>query len=237
MIELGGKLAHLIPNCQGFSMTNLTTEPLAQHVSLDDLTPHARNYNRHPAAQIERLRASLRAYGQPRPIVVHRGTILAGHGVAMAARAEGWRQIWCSIVPDAWDESRALAYLVADNETRRGSEPDDEALLRLIEETREGVGLESLGFDESALQALMDEMTPAILGQDDVVGKDDRAGSSPWDRIAASDTARCLIGDIEFGIPLDLIKAWSGWLDTQDGVAREVAAAWLSQHMQSLTQL
>ena len=138
--------------------TNPSTEHLTAHIPLDDLMPHPRNYNAHPVAQIARLQASLRAYGQPRPIVIHRGVILAGHGVYMAARAEGWHQLWCSIVPDAWDEGRALAYLVADNETRRGAEADEEALLQLIEETRGGVGLEALGFDEGALQALMDEV-------------------------------------------------------------------------------
>jgi hypothetical protein len=131
--------------------TNPTNEPLAQHVPLDALTPHSRNYNTHPVDQIARLRESLRTYGQPRPIVVHRGVILAGHGVYMAARAEGWRQIWCSVVPDEWSEARAIGYLVADNETRRGAKPDESALLELIEETRHEVGLEALGFDETAL--------------------------------------------------------------------------------------
>ena len=65
------------------------------------LDPHPGNYNQHPAKQVERLRVSLRKFGQPRSIVVQahpegsgraagRYTIVAGHGVTLAAQAEKW---------------------------------------------------------------------------------------------------------------------------------------------------
>jgi hypothetical protein len=137
---------------------NGTTDPDARSVPLDALTPHERNYNRHPAAQIERLQASLREFGQPRPIVVHRGVILAGHGVYMAAKASGWSNIWCSVVPDAWTPERAQAYLVADNETRRGAEPEAEVLAELVEAARQEVDLAALGFDGAGLDALLADL-------------------------------------------------------------------------------
>ena len=127
--------------------------------ALAELSPHELNYNQHPADQVERLKASLVAFGQVRPIVIRGdGTILAGHGVYMAARELGYATLRCSVVPDNWTPERALAYLVADNETRRGSDPDNEALARLIDETRHEVGLEALGFDAAALDALLAEV-------------------------------------------------------------------------------
>lgn len=117
------------------------------------------NYNAHPAAQIERLQASLRAFGQVRPIVIRpNGTILAGHGVYLAARELGYASLRCSVVPDDWTEERAIAYLVADNETRRGAEPDTESLAELVELARQEVDLSALGFDEADLQALLDSL-------------------------------------------------------------------------------
>lgn len=139
---------------------NPSDKPVARHVSIGDLSPHPRNYQRHPASQLDRLAASLRAYGQPRPIVAHRGVILAGHGVWQAARSLGWSSIWCSIVPDAWDDARALAYLVADNETRRGVDLDLPALAEILDETRRLVDLAALGFDEPSLDALIEMTTP-----------------------------------------------------------------------------
>ena len=125
-------------------MINPTDEVLDMQISLDDLTPHPRNYKAHPAAQVERLAASLVAFGQPRTIAVWRGTILAGHGVTQAARHLGWRQIRASVVPDAWTAERAQAYVVADNETQRGAEVDEEALAALIDEAKSTVALEAV---------------------------------------------------------------------------------------------
>jgi len=139
---------------------NPTDEVIDRTISLDELTPHPRNYKAHPAAQVERLAASLQAFGQPRTIAVWRGTILAGHGVTQAARHLGWRQIRASVVPDAWTAERAQAYVVADNETQRGAEVDEEALAALIDEARQTVDLEALGFDEGALEALLASITP-----------------------------------------------------------------------------
>ena len=105
-------------------------------VSLDELRPHPRNYNRHPASQIERIGASLRKFGQPRSIVVWRSTIIAGHGVVEAARAMGWQEIRADVLPDDYPEHLALAYVAADNELGRLGDPDQAALAAILEESR-----------------------------------------------------------------------------------------------------
>lgn len=138
------------------SAWNPTMEPIARMVELDDLQPHPRNYKRHPAAQIERLQQSLIAFGQPRPISVWRGTILAGHGVYAAARESGWQDIWCALAPDEWTEERATAWMVADNETARGSEVDETLLAELIEQSRAAeIDPATLGFADDDLAALL----------------------------------------------------------------------------------
>ena len=45
-------------------------KPVNRMVALASLKANPRNYNRHPATQIERLVYSLRKFGQPRSIVV-----------------------------------------------------------------------------------------------------------------------------------------------------------------------
>ena len=152
---------------------NPSNEPVARYVPVGDLSPHPRNYQRHPADQIDRLAASLRTYGQPRPIVVHRGVILAGHGVWQAARLLGWSSIWCSMAPDAWSDTRALAYLIADNETRRGAEPDLPALAEILDETRRDIDIAALGFDEQSLNTLIDMTMPNDMFAQESLAKED----------------------------------------------------------------
>lgn len=61
---------------------------------LVDLREHPRNYRKHPASQVAHIAASLTEHGVYRPVVIARdNTILAGHGVVLAARSLGWTEI------------------------------------------------------------------------------------------------------------------------------------------------
>jgi DNA modification methylase len=138
-------------------------EPIEQTRGIDTLVPHPRNYNQHPPAQIERLAASLQQFGQVRPIVVHRDTIIAGHGVYMAAQHLGYSTLRATQLPDDWTDEQAMAYLVTDNETRRGAEPDDTELAALLDELQQqDFDIAAMGFDEVEYDALLDGLTPDL---------------------------------------------------------------------------
>ena len=81
-------------------------------VKLSTLEPHPENPRR---ADTEELRASLKRFGQYRPIVVQKSTsyIIAGNHTAKAAGEEGWKTIKATII-DVDDET-ARAILIADN--------------------------------------------------------------------------------------------------------------------------
>src|SRR6516164_2699654 len=66
--------------------------PLA--VPCSDLILDPANARRHPDPNVEAIKASLRVYGQRKPVVVNRrtGTIEAGNGTLQAALALGWSQ-------------------------------------------------------------------------------------------------------------------------------------------------
>jgi ParB-like chromosome segregation protein Spo0J len=136
-------------------------EPIETTRGIDTVSPHPRNYNQHPPAQIARIAASLQQFGQVRPIVVHRDTIIAGHGVYMAAQHLGYQTLRVTQLPDDWTDEQAMAYLVADNETRRGAEPDDTELAALLDELQQAdFDLDSLGFNEVEYGALLEGLTP-----------------------------------------------------------------------------
>ena len=133
-------------------------------VALDTLTPHARNYNRHGDAQLADLRESLRQFGQVRSVVVQadksgkRYTIVAGHGIAEAARAEGYTELRADVIPHNWSETRVLAYLAADNELGKHADPDADQLAAIVRDVMEAEG-EALARlaagEQSALDAIL----------------------------------------------------------------------------------
>ena len=135
-------------------------------IALDALTPHARNYNRHSAAQIADLRESLRQFGQVRSVVVQsdksgkRYTIVAGHGIAQAAQAEGYTELRADVIPHSWSETRVLAYLAADNELGKHADPDADQLAAIVREVMEAEG-EALARLAAGEQAALDRIINA----------------------------------------------------------------------------
>lgn len=136
-----------------------------QTIALGLLEPHPANYNQHPAKQVERLRVSLRKFGQPRSIVVQRRAdgrywIVAGHGVTLAARAEKWTGLRADVIPVDWPAERVKAYLAADNELARLGEPDNVALVAILDEARQFDPelLAAIGYDEAEFEALLREV-------------------------------------------------------------------------------
>lgn len=140
-------------------------EVIEKVIDLSEFKPHPRNYNKHPAEQIEKLRISLRKFGQVRNIVVWRKWFVAGHGVAEAAIAEGRATLRANVIPDSWSEESVLAYLVADNELGKLSNPDDAALAALIDDVRQYDDelFAAMGFD----QERFDELLKGIMSADE----------------------------------------------------------------------
>lgn len=82
-------------------------------VPVGDVYPDAENVR--AGHDVERLAASLQAYGQRRPLVVNRrdGRIEAGNGVYEAALSLGWSHVAVVYVDD--DPASAVGYSIADN--------------------------------------------------------------------------------------------------------------------------
>src|SRR6266571_1785521 len=96
-------------------------------IDLQDIRVNPKNYKKHPATQIARIAASIKRFGQRKPIVVRgNGDLIAGegtyYGIQLLAQEEPvkWGKIWAALAPDNWGEEEALGYLIADNETSLG---------------------------------------------------------------------------------------------------------------------
>ena len=102
---------------------------------------------------VERIAASLRQYGQRKPIVANRsqgGRVEAGNGTLLAARALGWSHIAVVWVED--DAATAAGYSIADNRTGDLSHWDVEALRDVIDALPDDV---FTGFEAGELDELL----------------------------------------------------------------------------------
>lgn len=120
-------------------------------VDVDSLNNDPRNARAHPVGQLEQLQASLRRFGQVKPIVITPdGQVVAGHGVLAAARAEGWLTVEAVVTGLVGAERTAFA--VADNRLAELSSWDYQALATLGPELTE---LDGLGFTAAELSNIM----------------------------------------------------------------------------------
>jgi len=127
----------------------------SQRVKIDTLTLDPANVRRHPAKNLDAIKASLTRFGQQRPVLVNpKGIIIAGNGTVMAAKALGWDHI--NIVRTDLEGSEATAYAIADNRTAELAEWDEEALAQQLAalQIEDEELMKAAGFTEAEMQQL-----------------------------------------------------------------------------------
>lgn len=135
-----------------------------QSVPLETLHEDPQNARKHAKHNLQAVRASYEQFGQQKPIVVTEdGTILAGNAQWRAAQALGWTHI--DVVVTDLAGAQALAFAITDNRTGELAEWDIEALApQLSALSDQDIDLESLGWSEAALDALLGSMDEGPKG-------------------------------------------------------------------------
>ena len=104
-------------------------------IKIEELRPHPKNPNTHPARQIEVLAKIIKATGWRSPVVVSKrsGFIVKGHGRLLAAKQAGFTEVPVDRQYYASDEEE-LADMVADNEIAELAEMDMDLRSELLAE-------------------------------------------------------------------------------------------------------
>lgn len=132
-----------------------------QMVEASKLVPYVNNARTHSAAQISKLRASIREFGFINPVIIDGNYgIIAGHGRVVAAQEEGLAEVPCVLV-DHLTEAQKKAYILADNRYAQDAGWDEELLRIEIE------GLQAEDFDVSLTGFRDDEITDLFALKDD----------------------------------------------------------------------
>ncbi len=152
---------------------------------IDDLLADERNARLHPGANLIAIKASLKRFGQMKPIVVQRDgmVVRAGNGTLAAAIGLDWTTIACHVV-DLSDED-AVAYGIADNRAGELAEWDDDVLRELVAVMDDDL-VQSIGFSDDERRLLMGEPPPST----------ERATSTPSGSRPTSADSTPRVGDV-----------------------------------------
>lgn len=132
-------------------------------IDITDISQDPANVRKHSRRNLDAIKASLRAFGQQKPIVVDdRNVILAGNGTYEAAKELGWSEI--QIVRTQLTGTSAVAYAIADNRTAELAEWDDTALAEQLRALQsEEFDVEAAGFTGEEIDKLIEGLGNEIL--------------------------------------------------------------------------
>lgn len=154
-----------------------TEKVLISEISQDPL-----NARKHSERNIEAIVASLRAFGQQKPIVLdHRNIILAGNGTFEAAKRLGWTEI--DVVRTELQGSQAALYAIADNRTAELAEWDMPVLQKQMTVfQQEMLDVSVTGFSDMELVGILPDDS---LDLESVESEAERDGSGIIDQNAS----------------------------------------------------
>lgn len=133
-------------------------------VAIESISADPANLRKHPERSIDAIKASLRRFGQQKPLVVDaNGVVVAGNGTLEAARQLGWKQI-AAVKSDLVGVDRTL-FAIADNRSAELSEWDREALAATLNEIPPEFRT-MIGFTPDELSELCIGMGPEVEEDD-----------------------------------------------------------------------
>lgn len=144
-------------------------------VDISSLSHDPANVRKHGKRNLDTIKASLKRFGQQKPIVVDAdGVVIAGNGTLEAAKSLGWAQV--AVVRSNLLGPDRTAYAIADNRTAELAEWDDEALAKTLDSLDEELR-EAAGFSDDEFAKVLDQNNPdfAPVGMDDQSRLDEKA--------------------------------------------------------------
>jgi len=132
-----------------------------ESVPIATLSQAPANARKHDDKNLEAIKASLRRFGQQKPIVVDSSNVVrAGNGTLAAATALGWESI--NVVQTDLQGSEATAYAIADNRTAELAEWDNDVLAASLASLQDNdkTFLQDIAFTENELNMLLADFEP-----------------------------------------------------------------------------
>ena len=124
-----------------------------EKIGINELSLDPANVRKHDRRNLDAIKASLRKFGQQKPLVVDaKGIVLAGNGTLTAAKELGWTEI--QITRTTLSGVDATAFAIADNRTAELAQWEDSLSDVLKSLADANVNLAELGFTEKEIEEL-----------------------------------------------------------------------------------
>lgn len=135
-------------------------------IKISDLSLDPANVRKHDRKNLDAIKASLRKFGQQKPIVVDaKGIVIAGNGTMTAAQELGWTEI--AAVRTELVGVDATAFAIADNRSAELAEWDDK-LTEVLKSLQDAdVNLEQLGFTSDDVKIEAEKIAPEEFAEVD----------------------------------------------------------------------
>jgi ParB-like chromosome segregation protein Spo0J len=132
-------------------------------VAIESVSPDPANARKHGPRNLEAIVASLRRFGQQKPIVVDsKGVVRAGNGQLEAAKMLGWSHI--RVVKSDLPATELTAFAIADNRTAELAEWDDDVLARTLADPEIG----DVGFDGEEIKGFSADDEPDLAAGSEI---------------------------------------------------------------------
>lgn len=126
---------------------------ITEKLKIADLSLDPANVRKHDRKNLDAIKASLRKFGQQKPIVVDaKGIVIAGNGTMTAAQELGWTEI--AAVRTELVGVEATAFAIADNRSAELAEWSDDLAGVLKSLANANVDLAELGFAQNDLEKI-----------------------------------------------------------------------------------
>jgi site-specific DNA-methyltransferase (adenine-specific) len=130
---------------------------ITEQLKIADLSLDPSNVRKHDRKNLDAIKASLRKFGQQKPIVVDaKGIVIAGNGTMTAAQELGWTEI--AAYRTTLTGVEATAFAIADNRSAELAEWSDDLAGVLKSLADANVDLAELGFNQQDLAKISSEL-------------------------------------------------------------------------------
>lgn len=138
-----------------------------ESVPISQLVFDPSNARLHDNKNLDAIKGSLTKFGQMTPIVIDgKDVVLKGNGTLAAAKALGWKNIFC--VRSDLDTVQKAAYAIADNRSGELAKWDNDVLAKTLLALRgEDFELEAIGFDDLDMRKILGEAPPREDGDEE----------------------------------------------------------------------
>jgi hypothetical protein len=133
-------------------------------VDVDSIHLDPGNLRKRTARNLAAIKASLKRFGQQRPILVDADNIVrAGNGTLLAARQLGWKTI--EITRTALKGAEAVAYAIADNRSAELAEWEQTGLAETLRSLQsEDFDLADVGFSDDEVDQICEKLATELAG-------------------------------------------------------------------------